>query len=94
MALVQKSSNSAQKYQTNLADWSALIPVLPSDGPQTAALYAAQYGQTLDHELALYIIHGLLHLNGYEDGTARDASRMHRLQERLLRACLAEVSPL
>ena len=41
MALVQKSSNSAQKYQTNLADWSALIPVLPSDGPQTAALYAA-----------------------------------------------------
>jgi len=41
MTLVQKSSNLAQKYQTNLADWSALIPVLPEGGPQTAALYAA-----------------------------------------------------
>ncbi|HEY9211493.1 MAG TPA: PLP-dependent aminotransferase family protein, partial [Ancylobacter sp.] len=41
MALVQKSSNSAQNYRTNLADWSALIPVLPEGGPQTAALYAA-----------------------------------------------------
>jgi probable rRNA maturation factor len=59
---------------------------------QTAQQYAAQYGHSLDHELALYIIHGLLHLNGYEDATARDAARMRRLQERLLRACLAQVS--
>ncbi len=60
----------------------------------TAQRYAVQYGQPLDHELALYIIHGLLHLNGYEDATPRDAARMRRLQQRLLRACLAQVSPL
>jgi probable rRNA maturation factor len=58
---------------------------------QTAEVYAAQYGHPLDHELALYIIHGLLHLNGYEDTTARGAARMRRLQQRLLRACLAQV---
>lgn len=61
---------------------------------QTAQHYAAHYGQPLDHELALYIIHGLLHLNGYEDATPREAARMQRLQQRLLRACLAEVSTL
>ncbi len=61
---------------------------------QTAQQYAACYGHCLDRELALYIVHGLLHLNGYEDATARAAARMHRLQEHLLRACLAQVSAL
>ena len=61
---------------------------------QTAQHYAERYGQPLDHELALYIIHGLLHLNGYEDATKDEAARMRRLQERILRACLALVPPL
>jgi probable rRNA maturation factor len=61
---------------------------------QTAHRYAMRYGHPLDHELALYIIHGLLHLNGYEDALARDAARMRDLQQRLLRACLAQVPPL
>jgi probable rRNA maturation factor len=61
---------------------------------QTAGQYAARYGHSLDQELALYIVHGLLHLNGYEDATSRDAARMRRLQQRLLQACLAQVSPL
>jgi len=61
---------------------------------QTAQVYATRYGHPLDHELALYIIHGLLHLNGYEDATAREAAGMRRLQQRLLHACLAQVPPL
>ena len=61
---------------------------------QTAEQYAATFGLPLDHELALYIIHGLLHLNGYEDATSRDAARMRRLQGRLLQACLAQVPSL
>jgi probable rRNA maturation factor len=61
---------------------------------QTAERYATEYGQSLDHELALYIVHGLLHLNGYEDATSRDAARMQRVQERLLQACLAQLPPL
>jgi probable rRNA maturation factor len=59
---------------------------------QTAQRQGRDYGQPVDHELALYIIHGLLHLNGYDDVKARDAARMHRLQERLLKACLKTVS--
>ncbi len=57
----------------------------------TAQRYAGQYGHSTDEELALYIIHGLLHLNGFEDAAARAAARMRRVQERLLRACLMRV---
>jgi probable rRNA maturation factor len=60
----------------------------------TAAQHAGSYRHPLDYELALYIVHGLLHLNGYEDATSREAARMRRLQERILRACLALVPPL
>ena len=59
---------------------------------ETARDYAAQYGRTLDEEIALYIVHGLLHLNGYEDKEAAAAARMHQLQERILAECLEKVS--
>ena len=60
---------------------------------QTAQLYAQEYRHPLAHELALYTVHCLLHLNGYEDATARAAARMHRTQDRVLQACLALLSP-
>ena len=58
---------------------------------ETARANAALYGRTLDEEIALYIVHGLLHLNGYEDKEPAAAARMHRLQERLLAECLKKV---
>lgn len=58
---------------------------------QTAAAHAREYGHGVDLELALYIVHGLLHLNGYEDTVRSDAARMRRTQERILQACLAQV---
>lgn len=58
---------------------------------ETARENAALYGRTLDEELALYLIHGLLHLNGYKDKEPRDAARMHALQERILAECLKTV---
>jgi rRNA maturation RNase YbeY len=36
------------------------------------------------HELQLYIIHGLLHLHGFDDKTDAGAKRMALTQERLL----------
>lgn len=57
---------------------------------ETARAYAADYGHTLEEELALYTIHGLLHLNGFEDATSRDAARMSKVQTRVLKSCLAE----
>lgn len=58
---------------------------------ETAQENARRFLQSLEHELALYVIHGLLHLHGHEDATAAGAARMRRLQERILRQCLAHL---
>jgi probable rRNA maturation factor len=54
----------------------------------TTARQAAQYGQPLDHEIGLYIIHGILHLNGHDDLAEPAASRMRKAQSMLLRRVL------
>ncbi len=41
MRLAQKRTNSRSKLPTTSADWSALIPVLPGEGPRPKALYSA-----------------------------------------------------
>jgi rRNA maturation RNase YbeY len=41
-------------------------------------------GVPLAHELLLYAIHGMLHLSGYDDGTAREYKIMHRKEDDLL----------
>ncbi len=56
----------------------------------TAARCAAEHGHGVLEELALYIIHGLLHLNGYDDIAARDRVKMHRVQDRLWQKVLAD----
>ncbi len=58
---------------------------------ETARSYAAEYQQPVDHEIARYIIHGLLHLNGFDDHEPRARRRMHSVQERVLRACLQRI---
>lgn len=50
----------------------------------TALRQAAEYGQNPVRETALYLIHGLLHLNGHEDSTAAGFARMKQLQEGIL----------
>ena len=51
---------------------------------ETAKRHARQFATALDHELRLYIVHGLLHLHGFEDKTAAGAAEMRRVQERLV----------
>lgn len=51
---------------------------------ETAIRQAAEHGQTPERETALYLIHGLLHLNGHEDLSETGAARMKRLQEEIL----------
>jgi probable rRNA maturation factor len=51
----------------------------------TAARYAREYAQPLEHELGLYIIHGILHLNGHDDLAEPAASRMKAAQSAILR---------
>jgi probable rRNA maturation factor len=49
---------------------------------------ATRFGKPLVDEIGLYIIHGLLHLNGYDDTTPAEARLMHRTQDRILADCL------
>ena len=53
---------------------------------ETAKRQARQFGTTLEHELRLYVVHGLLHLHGFDDKTASGAAEMKRVQERLVRS--------
>ncbi len=61
-------------------------PVLLGDviiSLDTAERQAAAVGITLEEELALLTIHGILHLLGYEDETEAGAEKM-RLRERAI----------
>ena len=51
---------------------------------ETAQRQAAAYGQELLRETALYIVHGILHLAGYEDYTEAEAEEMSAIQEKIL----------
>jgi len=53
---------------------------------ETAVAEAARRGIPADAELALYTVHGLLHLLGYDDQAPADRRRMRRAE----RAALAE----
>ena len=53
---------------------------------ETAAREARARRLPVRRELLLYAVHGVLHLLGYRDGTARDARVMHRLERAYLRA--------
>ena len=37
---------------------------------------ASKYGQSVNNELSLYLIHGWLHLSGYDDRTENDCRKM------------------
>jgi probable rRNA maturation factor len=51
-----------------------------------AAREAARYGWTSDDELLLYVIHGCLHLVGYDDATAEGQRAMRAAEKE----CLAQ----
>lgn len=49
-----------------------------------ARLNAAEYGNSPEQELKLLIIHGILHLLGYDDISEQDRAEMQREQDHLL----------
>jgi probable rRNA maturation factor len=55
---------------------------------ETARRQARRFGTSLEHELRLYIAHGLLHLHGFDDKDLRDAAQMKRAQEKLVASAL------
>ena len=56
---------------------------------ETAERNAAEFGTTAEDEMRLYIVHGLLHLRGFDDVDPEEARRMSSVQERILAAAAA-----
>ncbi|MEY2518335.1 MAG: putative rRNA maturation factor [Verrucomicrobiota bacterium] len=55
---------------------------------ETARRQARRFGTSLQHELRLYIAHGLLHLHGFDDKTPAGTAEMKRTQEKLVNSLL------
>jgi probable rRNA maturation factor len=51
---------------------------------EMATKLAQKRGYSVEGEIALYLIHGLLHLLGYDDRQKRDAKKMHQREGELL----------
>ena len=51
---------------------------------ETAELQSREYANDFERELMLYIVHGLLHLAGYDDATERESDAMDELQSAIL----------
>lgn len=52
---------------------------------ETAAVQRRDYGNSLEEELALYLVHGLLHLCGHDDREETDREQMEDLQFTLVK---------
>ncbi len=52
--------------------------------PMVAFKNARDYGQSLTKEILLYVIHGILHLAGYDDHAPRDRDVMRLKEQQLL----------
>lgn len=55
---------------------------------ETARRNARRFGSSLASELRLYVVHGLLHLHGFDDRTQGSARKMERIQKKILREAL------
>lgn len=54
-------------------------------GVEVAERQAAEYGEPVLRELLRYLVHGLLHLAGHEDGTPEERKQMEAAQEELVK---------
>jgi probable rRNA maturation factor len=51
---------------------------------ETAQRQADAHHTSLDHELRLYLVHGLLHLHGFDDCVPAGRRRMQAVQEKIV----------
>jgi len=71
-----------QKIKINQSD-SGYIGEIIIGYPQ-AVRQAKEYGHSVQKELKLLLIHGFLHLLGYDHKTASQIKKMRRLEEKIL----------
>jgi probable rRNA maturation factor len=51
---------------------------------ETAAIQAEANGNSLQHEIEMLLVHGVLHLAGNDHGTKTDRDQMSKLQDQVL----------
>jgi probable rRNA maturation factor len=71
----QRPSKDSQREESYLGDIAI--------APETARRYAKKNGRTLENELRVLILHGVLHLLGYDHET--DRGEMDRFEQKLRR---------
>jgi probable rRNA maturation factor len=54
----------------------------------TAATQARMFHTSVTSEIQLYVLHGLLHLAGFDDATPSKRRQMHQLQKKLMTTVL------
>lgn len=52
--------------------------------PSVARANALLYKRSLMDEIRLYVVHGLLHLTGYDDGSAKDTAAMRHKEAEII----------
>ena len=72
------SSASVDSYRELVVDGDVVVSI------ETAQREADRRGHTVDAELALYAVHGTLHLLGHDDHVAEEAARMHEIEDEIL----------
>jgi probable rRNA maturation factor len=55
-----------------------------------AVLHARRFHTSTSHELALYLVHGILHLHGHDDQAPAPRTKMRRAERRLIHALTAK----
>ncbi len=50
----------------------------------TAASHAEEFQTSFKYEIQLYLVHGILHLLGFDDLSAKGRNRMKAIQEKIL----------
>jgi probable rRNA maturation factor len=53
--------------------------------PETARRYAKKNGRTVDNEIRILMLHGILHLMGYDHESRSDYGQMNRIEQKLRR---------
>lgn len=53
--------------------------------PETARRFAKENGRTLDNEIRILMLHGVLHLMGYDHESKSDYGQMNRIEQKLRR---------
>jgi len=91
LSFAQQETIDPQFIQPHAAD--ASFPLLLGDvllSVETTQKQAEEHGHAFEQELDFLLIHGILHLRGYDHQTDADARVMERLEQELL--CYLECS--